>query len=100
VHLRQRGDHLEAVAVGLTGDEGVEPVCGGERLGVSVTAPGEGGDVPHSAASGAVLGVQAWWARVKFPMPRWTILTGAAGRPKPSRERRGLIGLGTLSSDW
>ena len=48
--------------------------------------------MPQSAASGACSVYQAWWARKKLPSPRWTIRTGAAGRPSRARASRRRVG--------
>ena len=56
------------------------PSCGRSASAIAGERPVKAA-MPHSAASGACSVYQAWWARKKLPTPRWTMRTGAAGRP-------------------
>ena len=92
VDPRQAAQHFEPVAVASTCHERVQALLLGQLVNKGLAAAaGKGRDAP-CAPSGACSVYQHWWARKKLPSPRWTIRTGAAGRPRPAvRESRGAL---------
>ncbi len=79
-------DHLEPVAVGGAGDQRVEAVLGGERVGQSAAAAGEGGDAPVARVRG-VVGVPGLVGAEEVARARGARAARAPRRARPRRLR-------------